>query len=115
MATVLIVDDQRPFRSVARALVRSLPEWEVVGEASTGLDAIDQAQAVRPAVILMDIYLPDISGIEATRRILATAPSVKVVLVSSYAVEDLPPDALSCGAIRYIRKDDLTTEQLRAL
>ncbi|MFI6484386.1 response regulator transcription factor [Nonomuraea sp. NPDC050663] len=115
MATVLIVDDQRPFRSVARALVGALPGWRVLGEAETGHDAVAQALAVRPAVVLMDIHLPDISGIEATRLILAAAPATKVVLVSSYAVDDLPPDALSCGAVRYIRKDDLSTAQLRDL
>ncbi|MBO3746838.1 response regulator transcription factor [Streptosporangiaceae bacterium NEAU-GS5] len=112
---VLIVDDQAPFRSVARALIRLLPGWRVVGEAATGEDAFTQATTARPAMILMDINLPGISGIEATRRILATAPETKVVLLSTYAAEDLPPDARDCGAIAYIRKDDLTAARLRAL
>ncbi len=112
---VLIVDDQAPFRSVARALVRVLPGWRVVGEAATGEDALDQAATARPGVILMDINLPGISGIEATRRILADAPGTKIVLISTYAADDLPPEARECGAIAYIRKDDLTPARLRDL
>jgi two-component system invasion response regulator UvrY len=112
---VLIVDDQAPFRSVARALIRLLPGWRVVGEAETGEDALDLALGALPTMILMDINLPGMSGIEATRRILAEAPGAKIVLVSTYAVDDLPPDAGTCGALAYIRKDDLTPALLRGL
>ncbi|MEV6862712.1 response regulator transcription factor [Streptosporangium subroseum] len=112
---VLIVDDQAPFRSVARSLVHLLPGWRVVGEAATGEDAFEMATVTRPGMILMDINLPGISGIEATRRILAHAPEITIVLLSTYAVEDLPPDAGTCGAVAYIRKDDLTPAVLRAL
>jgi DNA-binding NarL/FixJ family response regulator len=112
---VLIVDDQAPFRSVARALVRLLPGWRVIGEAESGEDAYDQAALAHPTMILMDINLPGINGIEATRRILARAPETKIVLVSTYAADDLPPDAATCGALTYIRKDDLTPALLRAL
>lgn len=112
---VLIVDDQAPFRSVARALIRVLPGWRIVGEAASGEDALDQAAAAHPGMILMDINLPGISGIEATRRILSGAPDTKIVLVSTYAADDLPPEARDCGAIAYIRKDDLTPARLRDL
>ncbi|MEV1179288.1 response regulator transcription factor [Nonomuraea sp. NPDC049784] len=112
---VLIVDDQALFRSVARTLVRLLPGWRVVGEAATGEEAYDQAALERPTMILMDINLPGISGIEATRRILARAPDIKIVLLSTYAADDLPPDARTCGALTYLRKDDLTPAALRAL
>lgn len=112
---VLIVDDQAPFRSVARALIRVLPGWRIVGEAASGEDALHQIAAAHPSMILMDIHLPGISGIEATRRILADAPDTKIVLVSTYAADDLPPEARDCGAIAYIRKDDLTPARLRDL
>jgi DNA-binding NarL/FixJ family response regulator len=112
---VLIVDDQALFRSVARSLVRLLPGWRVVGEAATGDEAVGQAMANGPTMILMDINLPGISGIEATRRILAQAPETKVILLSTYAADDLPPDARTCGAMAYIRKDDLTPGLLRSL
>jgi DNA-binding NarL/FixJ family response regulator len=110
---VVIVDDQPPFRDVARTLVSLLAGWRVVAEAETGEDAVTAVGRVRPRVVLMDINLPGISGIEATRQILATSPQVRVVLLSTYAADDLPADALSCGATAYIRKEDLTPRRLR--
>ena len=84
---VLIVDDQRPFRSVARTVVNLVGGWRVAAEAETGEDAVDAAERVRPGVVLMDINLPGISGIEATRRIVASHPGTRVVLLSTYAVD----------------------------
>ncbi len=112
---VLIVDDQAPFRMVARTLVRRLDGWQVVGEAASGEEAVEAAVATRPGLILMDINLPGISGIEATRRILAAAPETQVILLSTYEDDDLPPDARTCGAKAYVRKDDLTLRLLREL
>src|ERR1051325_934148 len=96
---VLIVDDQAPFRSAARALVRLLPGWRGVGGAGSGEAAYDDALEHRPAIILMDINLPGINGMEATRRILAELPRVNVVLVSTYAADDMPPDAKTSGGL----------------
>ncbi len=115
MVDVLIVDDQSLFRSVARTVVRLVGGWRVVGEADSGEDAVATAAAVRPGVVLMDINLPGISGIEATRKILDRAPDTTVILLSTYAADDLPADAASCGAAGYIRKDDLTPATLRDL
>jgi two-component system, NarL family, invasion response regulator UvrY len=112
---VLIVDDQAPFRMVARTLVRRLDGWQVVGEAASGEEAVEAAAATRPGLVLMDINLPGISGIEATRRILAAAPETQVILLSTYEDDDLPPDARTCGAKAYVRKDDLTLRLLREL
>jgi DNA-binding NarL/FixJ family response regulator len=112
---VLIVDDQAPFRSVAAALVRRVRGWAVSGEAETGEDAVRLAAQLTPDVVLMDINLPGITGIEATRRIVAAAPATAVVLVSTYALDDLPEEARRCGAIGYVRKDDLTPRLLRDL
>lgn len=110
---VLIVDDQPPFRDVARTLVSLLPRWQVVAEAETGEEAIAAVARHAPSLVLMDINLPGISGIEATRQIAAASPAVHVVLLSTYAVDDLPADALSCGAVAYIHKEDLTARRLR--
>lgn len=110
---VLIVDDQPPFREVARTLVSLLTGWRVVAEVESGEDALAAVEQVEPGIVLMDINLPGISGIEATRRITATSPGVRVVLLSTYAADDLPADALSCGAAAYIRKEDLTPRRLR--
>lgn len=104
---VLIVDDQAPFRSIARQVVDLTPGFEVVGEAESGEDAVDLAAALAPSVVLMDINLPGINGIEATRRILAAAPATRVVLLSTYRESDLPADALASGARRYVHKEDL--------
>jgi two-component system, NarL family, invasion response regulator UvrY len=112
---VVIVDDQAAFRSAARSVVGMLRGWQVVGEADSGEYGVEQVATVHPDVVLMDINLPGINGIEATRRILANEPSVAVVLLSTYAVDDLPDDARSCGAAGYVRKDDLTPALLRSL
>ena len=111
---VLIVDDQRPFRSVARTVVGLVGGWRVAAEAETGEDAVAAAERVRPGVVLMDINLPGISGIEATRRIVASHPETTVVLLSTYAAADLPSEATTCGAATYLNKEDLCPATPRA-
>ncbi|MEO6712688.1 MAG: response regulator transcription factor [Mycobacteriales bacterium] len=111
---VVLVDDQAAFRSAARTVLGML-RWEVVGEAESGEAGVDEVAATQPDVVLMDINLPGINGIEATRRIVAQRPQTRVVLLSTYAAEDLPDDAVSCGAAAYVRKDDLTPRLLRSL
>lgn len=103
---VLVVDDQAPFRAIAQQVVQLTPGFEVAGEAETGEDAVRLAVELRPELILMDINLPGINGIEATRRIVAEAPSIAVILLSTYRESDLPADALACGARRYVHKED---------
>lgn len=110
---VLIVDDQPPFRAVARTLVSLLQGWHVVDEVGSGEDAVQAVRRTVPGVVLMDINLPGISGIEATRQIVEAFPSVRVVLLSTYQASDLPADATSCGAAAYVRKEDLTPRVLR--
>jgi two-component system, NarL family, invasion response regulator UvrY len=112
---VLIVDDQPPFRTMARTVVGLVGGWCVTAEAATGEDAVAEAARTRPEVVLMDINLPGINGIEATRRLLALRPATTVVLMSTYAAADLPADAASCGAAAYLHKEDLTPAALRAL
>ena len=112
---VLVVDDQAPFRSAMRAVVGMVKGWQVVGEAGSGEEAVELAGQLAPDVILMDINLPGINGIEATRAITTGAPGVRVVLLSTYAEDDLPDDARHCGATGYIRKEDLTPRLLRTV
>jgi DNA-binding NarL/FixJ family response regulator len=104
---VLVVDDQPPFRDIARQVVNMTPGFEVVGEAETGEDAVRMASELHPDLILMDINLPGISGIEATSQITTAAPSTVVILMSTYAASDLPAEATTCGAARYVHKEDL--------
>ncbi len=103
---VLIVDDQAPFRAIARQVVEWTPGFEVVAEAETGEDAVAFAAEFAPQVVLMDINLPGINGIEATRQILEATPERTVILLSTYRESDLPTDALDCGARRYVHKED---------
>ncbi|GAA3833735.1 hypothetical protein GCM10022242_38510 [Nocardioides panacisoli] len=111
---VLIVDDQPPFRAVAGQLV-SLIGWHLAGEAESGELAVEAARTLHPGLVLMDINLPGISGIEATRKITDEMPDVRVVLLSTYAEDDLPADARDCGALAYVHKEDLTPRVLRDL
>lgn len=111
-ATVLIVDDQAPFRAVARTVVTLARGYTIAGEAVTGEEAVMAAAALEPALILMDINLPGINGIEATRQILAAGSSAKVVLLSTYTEADLPADAHTCGATAYVHKEDFGVSTL---
>jgi DNA-binding NarL/FixJ family response regulator len=103
--SVLVVDDQAPFRAAAKAVVGMTPGFEVVGEARSGEEALAQVAALAPRLVLMDINMEGMNGIEATRRICAEHPEVRVVLLSTYDEDDLPADARSCGALAYVHKE----------
>lgn len=109
---VLIVDDQPPFRAVARTVVGVSGGFTVIGEAESGENGIELALALSPEVVLMDINLPGVSGIEATRRITEDRPRTVVILMSTYDEASLPEAAASCGAARYVRKEDFGPELL---
>lgn len=113
--SVVVVDDQAPFRLAAKAVLRRLAGFEFAGEASSGAEAIELVEAVRPALVLMDINMPEMSGIEATRRILSAHPEVVVFLCSTYDVKDLPPGAADSGASGYVNKESFGAETLRRL
>ncbi|HEY5026475.1 MAG TPA: response regulator transcription factor [Acidimicrobiales bacterium] len=110
--TVLIVDDQMPFRMAARTVVGVTPGFEVVGEAKSGEEAVEQVATLHPELVLMDINMDGISGIEATRRITAEHPGTKVILLSTYDEEDLPGDARTCGALGYVHKEQFGPDVL---
>jgi DNA-binding NarL/FixJ family response regulator len=112
---VLIVDDQAPFRTVARTVVGLAPGFSVVAEAESGEQALELAGAHHPGLVLMDINMPGINGIEASREILEREPSTTVILLSTYTQQDLPADARSCGAAAYVHKEDLSPALLRQL
>jgi two-component system, NarL family, invasion response regulator UvrY len=103
--SVLIVDDQAPFRLAAKAVVRATPGFDVVGEAKSGNEAVELVGSLHPELVLMDINMDGMSGIEATRRIVEDGDGVSIVLLSTYDESDLPADARSCGAIAYVHKE----------
>ncbi|MGB8197993.1 MAG: response regulator transcription factor [Acidimicrobiales bacterium] len=113
--SVMVVDDQAPFRMAARAVIRRSTGFTLAGEAENGVKALELANEIHPAVVLMDINMPEMGGIEATRRIVADLPETFVILCSTYDVSDLPPDAASSGARAYVNKEQLGATTLRHL
>ncbi len=112
---VLVVDDQAPFRSAAKAVVSRVEGFTMVGEAVDGEQAVAVAAELRPALILMDINMPGISGVEATRQIVANLPDTVVILCSTYNPLDLPPDASRSGALAYVNKEEFGPSELRRI
>ena len=102
----MVVDDQAPFRRAAVAVCAMTAGFDCIGDAESGEDAVAKADALDPDLILMDINLPGINGIEATRRITAAHPTATVVLLSTYNADDLPSDARTSGAVAYVHKED---------
>ena len=103
---VLIVDDQAPFRRAAKMVMAATPGFDVIGEAESGEEAVELFDTLAPGLVLMDINLPGINGIEATRRITEAHPNATVLLLSTYQAADLPSGADSCGAAGYVNKEE---------
>jgi DNA-binding NarL/FixJ family response regulator len=102
---VLIVDDQEPFRMAARLVVEATEGFDVVGEAETGEDSVALARELTPDLVLMDVNLPGINGLDATRQILDGGDEPPVVLLlSTYEEAEYAPRAAECGAAAYIPK-----------
>ena len=113
--SVMIVDDQPPFRAAARAVVDRVAGFELVAEVDSGEEAVATSDELGPQLVLMDINMGDLNGIEATRLITQSDPATKVILVSTYALDDLPPDARTSGAVAYVNKDELSPRMIRRL
>jgi DNA-binding NarL/FixJ family response regulator len=105
MTGVLIVDDQALVRVGLRKILESEPETSVVGEAADGEDAVAQAQRLRPDVVLMDIRMPVLDGIEATRRIVRAQPATRVLILTTFGLDGYVYDALRAGASGFMLKD----------
>jgi DNA-binding NarL/FixJ family response regulator len=113
--TVLVADDYPLFRDGVRALLESVDDLAVVGEAATGEEAVQQALALRPAVILMDIKMPGMNGIEATRRIVRAAPELRILMLTMFEDDASVFAALRAGASGYLLKGARQEETLRAI
>ena len=112
----LVIADDHPFyRQGVRAMLEGESSLEVIGEAATGDEAVAQAAALQPEVILMDLKMPGTNGIEATRRILATSPHMKILVVTMFEDDDSVFAAMRAGARGYVLKDADQDELVRAV
>jgi NarL family two-component system response regulator LiaR len=112
---VLIVDDHAIVRDGICALLATKPDIEVVGEAGNGREAVSKAQSLLPDVILMDLMMPEMDGIEAIRRIVAHRPGARILVLTSFAADDKVFPAIKAGAMGYLLKDSESEDLVRAI
>jgi DNA-binding NarL/FixJ family response regulator len=110
-----MADDYERWRRQARSLLQARPQWQVVAEASDGPEAIQKAEELKPDLILLDIGLPKLNGIEAARQIRQLSPSSKIIFLSQYNDHDVVRAALAIGALGYVHKKDALSELLLAV
>jgi DNA-binding NarL/FixJ family response regulator len=112
---VLVVDDQEPFRAAAEAVVDTTPGFLLVGAVATGEQAVEAAATLRPGLVLMDVVLPGIDGLSAAKQIRSAAPSVTVVLLSTYDLADHGSAVEASGAAAFVPKSAFGPDVLTAL
>jgi DNA-binding NarL/FixJ family response regulator len=112
---VLVADDQSMVRAGFRMLLSGEDDIEVVAEASNGLEAVEKAARFRPTVVLMDIRMPELDGLEATRRILAADPDARVLVLTTFDLDEYVYEALRAGASGFVLKDEPPEQLLAAI
>ena len=112
---VLTVDDQVVFRDAARDVITATPGFEPVGDAESGEEAMAEVERLRPELVLLDVRMPGIGGIEAARRIAAAHPETVVVLISIEDSYEFAQDVHACGAAALVRKQDFGPAVLRSI
>jgi two-component system response regulator NreC len=113
--TLLLCEDHALFREGLRAILREQPGFDVLGEARNGREAVESAKRLRPDVVLMDIDMPELSGLEATRRITQARIPCKVLILTLYDDEEVVAQCLEAGAAGYVLKDGPTSQLLYAI
>ena len=112
---VLVADDQSMVRAGFRMLLSHQEDIEVVAEASNGLEAVDKAARFQPTVVLMDIRMPELDGLEATRRILAADPTARVLILTTFDLDEYVYEGLRAGASGFVLKDDPPEQLIAAI
>ena len=113
--TLLICDDQAIVRKGTRALLATEPDIEVIGEAEDGREAVNQAKKLNPDVILMDLVMPEMDGIEAIKEITAHQPEARILVLTSFATDDKVFPAIKAGALGYLLKDSTPEDLVHAI
>lgn len=103
---ILIVDDQEPVRRALRGLLRTQPSFQLCGEAQDGLEAVEKARELKPQVVLMDVSMPRLDGLEATRQILKALPETEILILTQHDSEQAARAAKDAGARGYLSKSD---------
>jgi two-component system response regulator NreC len=112
---VLVVDDHEPFRRFVRATLSTKPELKIISEASDGLEAVEKARELQPALIVLDIGLPGLNGLEAARRIRKLSPKPTILFLSQESSPDIVQEALCLGARGYVIKSNAAVDLLIAV
>lgn len=112
---VLVADDHAIVRKGIRALLATEPDIEVIGEAENGREAVTEVEKLQPDVILMDLVMPEVDGIEAIRRITARQPEARILVLTSFAADDKVFPAIKAGALGYLLKDSGPEELVQAI
>ena len=112
---VLVVEDYAPFRRFVRSTLKKRPEWQVIGEVSDGLEAVQQVEELQPDLILLDVGLPSLNGIEAARRIRKLSAKSKILFVSQESSTDVVQEAFCIGALGYVAKTQAGIDLLAAV
>ena len=112
---ILVVDDFEGWRHQVRLLFQIRPQWQIIAEVSDGLEAVQKAEDLKPDLILLDIGLPKLNGIEAARRIRRVSPNSKIIFLSQHSDLDIVRGALSTGALGYVCKADTRSDLLPAI
>jgi DNA-binding NarL/FixJ family response regulator len=112
---ILVVDDYEPWRKHICSILQTRQELYVIAEAADGLDAVQKAQELQPDLILLDIELPNLNGLEAANRIRQFAPDAKIIFVTQNSDRDVVRAALSAGAHAYVQKTDAGSELFTAM
>jgi DNA-binding NarL/FixJ family response regulator len=112
---ILIVDDHAVVRRGVRSLLESQPGWEICGEATTGREAVDLARRLQPDVVVMDLSLPELNGLDATRQILKDSPRSEILVLTMHHSEELARNVLQAGARGYVLKSDADQSLIAAV
>lgn len=115
MTTIVIAEDHRLVRQALRALLQGKPEFSVVGEAADGREAIALVEQLRPQVLMVDLMLPEISGLEVIRRVSRLSSETRVLVLSMHSDEGYVVEALKSGALGYVIKDSSSSELVQGL